>query len=170
MEKYITIKVPTVKTKNNGELLTYSLKFIDSNRFMNTALSDLTDNLSEIYKCNCKELNNQHIRIKRKGNIIITRCKTSNKKSKKSLETLKKEFSNVYRFCNSDDDKFILLLRKGVYPYGYMDSWKRFDEDALPLRTEFYNKLTLQDIAIEDYKHAKKSMESIQHKKHGRVP
>ena len=169
MEKYITIKVPIVKTKNNGELVTYNLKFIDSNRFMNTALSDLTDNLSEIYKCNCKELNNQHIRIKRKGNIIITRCKTSNKKSKKSLETLKKEFSNVYRFCNIGDDKFILLLRKGVCPYGYMDSWKRFDEDALPLRTEFYNKLTLQDIAIEDYKHAKISMESIQHKKHGRV-
>ena len=36
-----------------------------------------------------------------------------------------------------------------------MDSWERFDEDSLPLRKEFYSKLTLQDITIEDYKHAK---------------
>ena len=27
---------------------------------------------------------------------------------------------------------FILLLRKGIYPYKYMDSWKRFDETLLP--------------------------------------
>ena len=68
MEKYITIKVLWVrqKTKDNGELVTYNLKFIGSNRFMNITLSDLTDNLSEIYKCNCKELNNQHICLKRK--------------------------------------------------------------------------------------------------------
>ena len=133
MEKYITIKVPIVKTKDNGELVTYKLKFIDSNRFMTTTLSDLTDNLSEIYKCNCEDLNNQRIRIKRDDNIIITRCKTCNKKSKKSLDTLKKEFPNVYRFCNNDDDKFILLLRKGVYPFEYRNSWERFDEDSLPV-------------------------------------
>ena len=27
-----------------------------------------------------------------------------------------------------DINKFILLLRKRVYPYEYMGSWKRFDE------------------------------------------
>ena len=58
MEKYITIKVPIVKTKDNAELITYKLKFIDSNIFMTTTLSDLTDNLSEIYKCNCEDHNN----------------------------------------------------------------------------------------------------------------
>ena len=155
MEKYITIEVPIVKINDDGELVTYDLKFIDSNRFMTTTQSDLTDNLSEICKCNCKDLNNQRIRIKREDNIIITRCKTCNKKSKKLLNTLKDEFSNVYRFCNNNDDKFILLLRKGVYPYEYIDSCQRFNEDALPLKKEFYSKLTLQDITSEDYKHAK---------------
>ena len=29
-------------------------------------------------------------------------------------------------------NKFILLLRKGVYPYEYMDSWERIDETSLP--------------------------------------
>ena len=28
-----------------------------------------------------------------------------------------KKFKNTYSFCNSDLNKFILLLRKGVYPY-----------------------------------------------------
>ena len=37
----------------------------------------------------------------------------------------------------------ILLLRKGVYPYEYMDSWKRFDETALPNKKQFYRKLIL---------------------------
>ena len=29
------------------------------------------------------------------------------------------------------------LLRKGVYPYEYMDSWKRFDETSLPGKESF---------------------------------
>ena len=26
----------------------------------------------------------------------------------------------------------MLLLRKGIYPYEYMDDWNRFDEEKLP--------------------------------------
>ena len=36
-------------------------------------------------------------------------------------ENLKKRFVNTYRFSNHDNNKFILLLQKGVYPYKYMD-------------------------------------------------
>ena len=35
-------------------------------------------------------------------------------------EKLKDGFFNTYKFCNHDNNKFILLLRKGVYPYKYM--------------------------------------------------
>ena len=31
----------------------------------------------------------------------------------------------------------LLLLRKGVYPYEYMDSWERFDETSLPDKEAF---------------------------------
>ena len=40
----------------------------------------------------------------------------------KSINGLIKKFPNVYQFCNGDINKFVLLLRKGVYSYEYMDS------------------------------------------------
>ena len=39
-----------------------------------------------------------------------------------------KRFSNTYEFFNGDINKFILLLRKGVYPCKYMANWEPFDE------------------------------------------
>ena len=48
-----------------------------------------------------------------------------------------KKFSSVYQFCDSDLNKFVLLLRKVVYPYEYMDSWERFNETSLPTKKIF---------------------------------
>ena len=47
-------------------------------------------------------------------------------------------------------NKFILLLRKGVYPYEYMDSWERFDEEFLPDKEAFYSSLNMEDITYVD--------------------
>ena len=59
--------------------------------------------------------------------------------------------------CNEKRfDKFILLLRKGVYTYEYIDSWKRFDEIFLPDKEDFYSNLNMEDITDVDYSHAKK--------------
>ena len=49
-----------------------------------------------------------------------------------------------------------MLLRKGVFPYEYMNSWQKFDETALPPKKEFYSNLNLEDISVEDYAHAQK--------------
>ena len=57
--------------------------------------------------------------------------------------------------------KFILLLRKGVYPYEHIDSWKRFNETTLPNKKAFYSKLYLEDITDEDYIHAQKVFEEF---------
>ena len=51
-------------------------------------------------------------------------------------------------------NKFITLLRKSVYPYGYMDEWNKFDEKELPVKESFYSNLTMEDISNTDYKHA----------------
>ena len=52
------------------------------------------------------------------------------------------------------NDEFELLIRKGVYPYEYMDSWERFDEAELPPIEKFYSSLSASSISPEDYKHA----------------
>ena len=72
-----------------------------------------------------------------------------------------KKFSNTYSFCNSDLDKFILLLRKGVYPYEYMDSWERFNETSLPSKKEFYSNLNMEDIDEIDYRHGNNVFKSF---------
>ena len=47
-----------------------------------------------------------------------------------------------------------LLLRKGVYPYEYIDSIDRLSETELPPKSAFYSKLNDSDISDEDYEHA----------------
>ena len=50
-----------------------------------------------------------------------------------------------------------LILRKGVYPYEYMDSWVRFEETQLPSKDKdaFYSKLSDENINEADYAHAR---------------
>ena len=43
--------------------------------------------------------------------------------SYKLINGLIEKFPNVYQFFNGDQNKFVLLLRKGVYPQEDMDSW-----------------------------------------------
>ena len=40
----------------------------------------------------------------------------------------------------------MLLLRKGISPYEYMDDWNRFDEENLPNKSHFYNSLNMEEI------------------------
>ena len=50
----------------------------------------------------------------------------------------------------------MILLRKGVYPYEYMDDWSRFDEEQLPDKSDFYSGLNMEEISGIDYRHAEK--------------
>ena len=72
------------------------------------------------------------------------------------LIELSEKFPNTYKFWNRDLNKFFLLLRKGVYPYEYMDSWERFNETELPDKESFYSELNKEGITDEDYVHAQK--------------
>ena len=53
-----------------------------------------------------------------------------------------------------EDIKLDLMVRKGVYPYDYMDSFKKFEEQ-LPKKEDFYSILNDENISDEDYQHAK---------------
>ena len=48
----------------------------------------------------------------------------------------------------------MLLLRKGLYPYEYMDDWDRFNEEKLPNKSCLYSSLNVEDISEIDYRHA----------------
>ena len=54
-----------------------------------------------------------------------------------------------------------LLMRKGVYPYEYMDSWERFEETQLPPKEDFYSKLTCTNVSDSDYTHAQRVWETF---------
>ena len=47
-----------------------------------------------------------------------------------------------------------LLLRKGVFPYEYIDCLDRLKERRLPPREYFYSNLTKETVSETDYKHA----------------
>ena len=46
------------------------------------------------------------------------------------------------------------MLRKGVYPYEYVDNWERFSEISLPSKEDFCSNLNMEDINDIDYRHA----------------
>ena len=70
-------------------------------------------------------------------------------------------------FSNNDINKFILLLRKGVYPYEYMNNWGKFNERKLPQKEEFYSNLNLEDITDADLMHSKRVCKDFEIKKLG---
>ena len=160
-EKYINFSVSikkeiTKKDKNGNDKIvkiSYKIKFIDSYRFMSTSLSKLVDNLSdELHNDKCIDYKSCLDYVKIKYNQLIFRCFSCKKNYEKDFnKELIQRFANIYGICNEDLNKFILLLRKGVYPYEYMDSWQRFDETSLPDKEASYSNLNMEDITDTDY-------------------
>ena len=74
---------------------------------------------------------------------------------KLSDNILKQRFYNTYQLCDGNMEKFKLLLRKGVYPYEYMDSWEEF-KLSVPLdKKHYYSELNDSNINDSDIKHVK---------------
>ena len=85
----------------------------------------------------------------------MLKCLNCNKNYNKDFnEDLVNRYSS--NFYKGNINEFILLLRKGVYPNEYMDTWERYDETSLPNKEDFYSCLKMKDITDIDYKHAKR--------------
>ena len=147
MEKYITFSVPIKKECDDSKIITYKLRFIVSFRFMSASLSELVDNLSgKIFnsivctKCMQREKINLECKFDGlKDNRLSYKCRQCREIWYDLINGLIKKFPSIYQFCNGDLNKFILLLRKGVYRYQYMDSWEKFDETTLPPKEVFHS-------------------------------
>ena len=167
-EKYKNFSFPIEKEvkkidKNgNGSVVTTSYKiiFIESERVIATSLSNLADNLAEgIHKIKCKDCNCFLEYESVKDNLIKYKVLSCNKDYLKKVdEKLKKRFKNTFTFSNNDINRFVLLLRKDVYPYEDMGDREKFNETTLREKTEFYNNLNMEDITDRRLHACKKSL------------
>ena len=62
-------------------------------------------------------------------------------------------FHHIKRYY-TDPHQRALLLRKGVYPYEWMNGMNKMDYISLPEKEAFYSSLTLTGISDADYSHA----------------
>ena len=77
-------------------------------------------------------------------------------RSRLSIDTLKQRSPNTCRLCNNNIDRFKLLLRKGVDPYEYMDSWEKFKLPVPLDKKHYYSKLNDSNIRDKDIEHVKR--------------
>ena len=156
-EKYITFSVPIKKKIDNKNIdITYKIKFINSFRFMATSLSKLVDNLTgNIHNGKCIKCKSNLCFVRVMNETLLFKCIDIDKEYEKEFNNeLIERFANTYKFCDNDLDKFVMLLRKGVYPYEYIDEWDKFNEKVLPGKDSFFSNLTLENISEIDYVHA----------------
>ena len=71
------------------------------------------------------------------------------------VNNLAKGGHEFWGFENYSCEQRELLIRKGVYPYEYMDSWDKFNR-SLPSINKFYSNLKMSGISDGDYEHARK--------------
>ena len=78
-----------------------------------------------------------------------------NQVKKIPVQVLQERFPNTYKLSHNNDEKFKLLLRKGVYPYEYTVTWKRFNEHVPLDEKYYYSDLNMEGISDDDINHVK---------------
>ena len=90
-------------------------------------------------------VNNLYKMGEQKGNVVSV------------FPHLERYFINKWKTRKSIPDcGFTLLLRKGIFPYSWFNSFKRFNKKKLPSRKHFYNDLKDEPVSEKDYQHAKR--------------
>ena len=191
--KKITFTVPigkeVTRIDKNGQKITknisYILQFVDSTRFMASSLTNLVNNLSKIiHRIKCKfghddkKCKTCGIKYKYcdcfleytnfKDDFIEYKCLHCNKHYQHKFdENLKEPFCDTFKFSNNDNNKFILLLRKGAYHYEYMNDCEKFNKDLLLKKEAFYCHLNMEEVIDADYCHGKRDCKDFKIKSLG---
>ena len=74
-----------------------------------------------------------------------------------SLDKLVKNLSDEnfkYLFEEFSDEQLKLVKEKEIYPYEYIKSFKRFNEDELPDKSKFFSSLKDSEINEKEYERA----------------
>ena len=86
------------------------------------------------------------------------------------VDTLVKNLSDDdFKYLSQEfrGDLLELVKQKGVYPYEYMDSFKKFSEDKFLDRYEFYSSLKEESINKKDYLHVNNVRNTLKRKTKG---
>ena len=133
----------------------YEIRFIDTFAFMASSIESLSDNLRSeddlklniqvklkddktIYDVN--NIDKSYITIKYENIIKVVHKDDIEKKYKTDANELRKIFKNTSDEYKNDE-QFLLMIQKGVYPYDYIDNFNRLYENYLPDINTFYSKL-----------------------------
>ena len=101
-----------------------------------------------------------------KDDLIEYKCLSCNKVYSNRLDkNFLKKFKNAFKFSNNDISKFILLFRKDLYRYEYMDDWEKFNETKLSEKQKIYSNLNMEEITDADYMHGKRICKDFERKK-----
>lgn len=82
-----------------------------------------------------------------------------------SYRFLQKSIADLAKSMAAEDYKILgshhhqhldLVTQKGIYPYEYVDSLSRLQEEALPEKEKFYSTLTQKEVTEEEYQKAQK--------------
>lgn len=101
----------------------------------------------------------KHVYIGKKKSIKL-RFIDSFRFLNRSLDTLVSNLNKDQFYCTNEmfitanNEQKKLIFRKGVFPYEYVDSFKRLNETQLPSHSLFFDKLNNKNISEDDYTHA----------------
>ena len=70
------------------------------------------------------------------------------------VNNLKTDRMEKFKYTNTEfEENTELMTREGMYPYSFMDDWKKFDIKVEKLKLEDFKKdLTGNDITVKDLK------------------
>ena len=150
--------IPNNMEKYMAFMLGNHLTVIDSFQFMSSGLEKLVSNITKCGKCDtcspgkCLKKVSKEDKIRQhKTSLPCGECLNCKNKDKACINP---NYNNLKYTAQVFEDKELeLTARKGVYPYDYMDSFKKFKEQ-LPPKEEFYSILNDKHIKDEEYLHA----------------
>ena len=146
-----------IKYKDGTEVCkNIQLRFIDSCKFMASSLDQLVSNLCGTSGIQCDKCKGNMELINISGDYsALLGCERCRTKKTKGLDqgALKNNFNHSSRFWG---------IRKGVYPYEYMNGWEKFEEAGLPPKDAFYSRLNM--FSDQDYEHAQQVWNTMEKK------
>ena len=158
-QKYISFSKDIKVDYKNGKPIYFELRFLDSIAFMPSSLSELVNNLNplndqitkkyEIVEKVLEDINDENKKIK----IIDDFHNDIYKMNFNQITELRKIYKNTSsEFI--DDEQFLLMITKGIYPYDYITSYDKLFETQLPQIEDFYSNLNNEECSLLDYRKA----------------